>query len=190
VVNRRSVDRPLVEPFAGLLGEAPGTSRSFHIEPLAIALDDELRLAEPISGDGRAARTNRGLFVQMQLGAALDERCSRCLDPVVSRLDVRIEEEVLPSLALATGQRLDAASEPEALRLDDHHRLDLEPLIREAISLAEPIAPLCRPDCPGLCPMCGARLADAGRHEHVEDAIDPRLAVLRGFSVDAGDETG
>jgi hypothetical protein len=38
--------------------------------------------------------------------------------------------------------------------------------------------------------MCGARLADAGRHEHAEDAIDPRLAVLRGFSVDARDENG
>jgi len=189
-VSRRPVDRPLLERFTGLLGEAPGTSRSFRIEPLIIALDDELRLAEPISGEGRAARTNRGLLLRIEISAALDERCSRCLDPVVSRLDLRIEEEVLPSLDVATGQPLDAAAEPGVLRLDDHHRLDLEPLIREAISLAEPIAPLCRQGCPGLCTLCGARLVDAGRHEHVEDTIDPRLAVLRGFSVDAADENG
>ena len=42
------------------------------------------------------------------------------------------------------------------LFLDDHHELHLEPAVREAISLAEPIAPLCRSDCPGLCDTCGA----------------------------------
>ena len=70
--------------------------------------------------------------------------------------------------------------EPEALRLDDHHELDLEPAIRDAISLAEPIAPLCRPDCPGLCRVCGPDLAADPAHAHPTRSIDPRLAVLAG----------
>ena len=56
---------------------------------------------------------------------------------------------------------VDTSDEPEALRLTDHHELDLEHLIREAIQLAEPIAPVCRPDCPGLCAVCGADLSRA-----------------------------
>jgi len=73
----------------------------------------------------------------------------------------------------------------ELLRLTDHHELDLETPVREAIQLAEPIAPLCRPDCPGLCLVCGERL-DEGVHDHPDDEIDPRLEALRAFKADDG----
>ena len=44
--------------------------------------------------------------------------------------------------------------------------------------LALPLAPVCREDCPGLCPRCGARLADVDQgHRH--DEVDPRWAALR-----------
>jgi large subunit ribosomal protein L32 len=69
--------------------------------------------------------------------------------------------------------------EPDVARLTDHHELDLETPVREAIQLAEPIAPLCRPDCPGLCIVCGGRSTRA--HDHPDDDIDPRLEALRAF---------
>ena len=50
-------------------------------------------------------------------------------------------------------------------------------------ALAEPIAALCREDCPGLCVVCGADL-EAGPHHH-DDDVDPRLEGLRAFMVDA-----
>jgi uncharacterized protein len=71
--------------------------------------------------------------------------------------------------------------EPETLRLDDHHELDLAETVREAISLAEPIAPLCRPDCRGLCLECGTDLNLWPDHHHHRDDIDPRLAALASF---------
>jgi uncharacterized protein len=74
-------------------------------------------------------------------------------------------------------------------RLTDHHELDLETLAREAIDLAEPIAPVCRPDCPGLCSTCGLPL-DEGRHDHPDEGVDPRLAALEAFRVDGPSETG
>ena len=55
--------------------------------------------------------------------------------------------------------------------------IDLEPALRDAVVLALPLQPLCRDDCPGLCPECGARLADDPGHAH--DAVDPRWAALR-----------
>jgi len=114
------------------------------------------------------------------VATVLASSCSRCLRDVEIPLDLGIEEEALPSVELTTGDPLDVDAEPEAIRLTDHHELDLEPLVREAIQLAEPIAPLCRPDCPGLCPECGADLADA-RHEAHGSDIDPRLAGLAAF---------
>jgi uncharacterized protein len=56
--------------------------------------------------------------------------------------------------------------------------LDLGPLLREQAWVDIPMKPLCRPDCQGLCPQCGADL----NHESCEcdrTEIDPRLAILR-----------
>ena len=93
-------------------------------------------------------------------------------------IDVQIEEEALPSIDIDTGQPVDLGEEPDALRLDEHHELDLGEPVREAISLAEPIALLCRPDCRGLCLVCGVDLNTTDEHVHNEETIDPRLAGL------------
>ena len=175
-------DGPLAWNVAGLLADAPGAERVYPIADVRIDLDD-LTLAAPIDGRVRLQRTNRGILAHAQLRTALALECSRCLRDVQEPVTVDITEEFLPSLDLATGKPLSSDEEPEVLRLTDHHELDLETPVREAIQLAEPIAPLCRPDCPGLCIVCGGRL-DEGTHDHGDDDIDPRLEALRGFRVD------
>ncbi len=179
----------LVYPLAGLLAEPPGERRIYPIHGVTIPLPDELRLAEPLEGRVEIARTNRGLLVDARLTTALEATCARCLREAEVPLTVRVEEEALPSIDLATGLPIDSSAEPDVTRLDDHHQLDLGALVAEAISLEEPIAPLCEPDCPGLCPMCGERLGP-GHVAHPDDATDPRFEVLRGYRVDGGDETG
>lgn len=178
---------PLRWNVSRLLMEPPGSTRDLLVSGVTIPLDDELRLADPIDGRVRLARTNRGLLVTGDLTAGLDSTCGRCLRPVNVPLRLRIHEEALPSVDLGTGQAIDASLEPDVLRLTDHHELDLAGTVREAISLAEPIATVCRPDCPGLCPECGESL-EAGPHDHPDEPIDPRLEALRGFRVDAADE--
>ena len=71
-----------------------------------------------------------------------------------------------------TGLAVDRASEPDVARLTDHHELDLGALVGEAISLNEPIAPLCEAACPGLCVTCGERLGP-GHVAHEDEALDP-----------------
>jgi uncharacterized protein len=175
-------DGPLAWNVAGLLADAPGAERTYPVDGVRIDLDD-LTLAAPIDGRVRLQRTNRGILAHAELRTALSLECSRCLRDVQEPVTVDITEEYLPSLDLATGKPLAMDEEPEVLRLTDHHELDLETPVREAIQLAEPIAPLCRPDCPGLCIVCGGRL-DEGTHDHPGDDIDPRLEALRGFRVD------
>lgn len=179
-MSGRTADGPFTWNVAGLLGDAPGAQRTFDVEDATIDLPDDLALARPISGHVTLRRTNRGILANADLTTALTGECSRCLKEVVTPLSLHLEEEYLPSLDLATGRPLPVDEEPDVLRLSDHHELDLGGPVADAISLSEPIAPLCRPDCPGLCIVCGQPL-ETGDHDHPDDDIDPRLEALRGF---------
>jgi len=163
---------------AELLRSAPGTSRTYPVAVADLPIADDVALAAPIEGEVRLARTTRSILARAHLRTALAEHCSRCLTATSAPVEVDIDEEALPSHDIDTGLPLDADAEPETLRLDDHHELDLSETVREAISLAEPIAPLCRPDCRGLCLECGTDLNLQPTHHHVQDDIDPRLAAL------------
>jgi uncharacterized protein len=179
-MTRRPADEPFTFNVAGLLTGDNGGSRTYPIEDATLDLPDELELAAPITGSVRLRRENRGILADVALTTALAGECARCLRPLSTPIEIAFQEEYLPSLDLETGRPLSTEAEPEALRLTDHHEIDLAPSVRDAISLAEPIAPLHAPDCPGLCIVCGLPL-DEGTHDHPADDIDPRLEALRGF---------
>jgi uncharacterized protein len=173
----------LVVNVAGLLGEGPGSHRDLAFDGIQLELGEDLRQALPLGVRVRIARTNRGVIVTGRVHTALADSCGRCLTALEIPIDAPIDEEILPSVELQSGAAVDITAEPDAFRLSDHHELDLEPLAREAVLLAAPIAPVCRPDCRGLCPECGADL-NVGMHEHGEAPVDPRLAKLLDFTVD------
>jgi uncharacterized protein len=179
-------DDPFIWNVAGLLGDTVGADRHYEVADARVDLPDELTLAAPIAGRVRLTHTNRGILARANFRTALAMECVRCLRPTTVPLELAIEDEFLPSLDLTTGKPVAADDEPDLLRLNDHHELDLGPSVRDAISLAEPIAPLDRPDCPGLCPTCGLPL-DEGTHDHPTDDIDPRLEALRGFRPEGKD---
>ena len=181
----RALGAPLTWNVAGLLADDPGATRDYDVAGVTIDLGDDLRLSDPVEGHVRLSRTNRGLIVTADLETAIQAQCSRCLRDIEVPIRITIEEEALPSIDIHTGAPVppEPGAVDEPLRLTDHHELDLETPIREAIQLAEPIAPLCREDCPGLCPVCGDRLED-GTHDHPVDDIDPRLEALRGFKIE------
>jgi uncharacterized protein len=145
---------PLTLALSGLMAEAPGAVREYAIDGVVVEGGEDLVLAEPVTGRIRLSRTNRGLVLDASFTTALAAECARCLRPLVPRVAVRVDEEVLPTIDLASGQPVppEEDADPEVPRLTDHHELELRPLVLEAISLAEPIAPLCEPECPGLCP--------------------------------------
>lgn len=182
-----SAPAPLTYPMSGLLAEPAGTERRFEIHGATIALPDDLRLVEPIDGRLRVTRTNRGVLVDAEFTTAIAGSCSRCLRDIEIPMQVKMREEVLPSIDLATGKPA-LTDEPEIARLTDHHELDFALLAGEAISLNEPIAPLCEAACPGLCITCGERLGP-GHAVHQEDPVDPRMAALLAFRVDGEGES-
>ena len=163
---------------AALLRSAPGTERRYAVAIPDMPIAEDVRLAAPIEGEVRLSRTGRSILARAHLSTALEASCARCLRPLVALIDVNIEEEALPSIDIDSGSSVDRQAEPDALRLDERHELDLGEPIREAISLAEPISLLCRPECPGLCLVCGVDLNSGQEHEHPTEGIDPRLARL------------
>jgi len=181
---------PLTFAVSGLLADLPGSVREYALDRVEVDPGDGVVAVEPVSGTIRLSRTNRGLIVGARLRTALAGECARCLQPLVIPIAFRIDEEVLPTIDLASGMpvALEEDMDLETPRLTDHHELELRPLVLEAISLQEPIAPLCGPECPGLCPECGERL-EIGHPDH-DVPVDPRLEALRAFRVDGEAETG
>jgi DUF177 domain-containing protein len=158
----RTVSRSVPAP-AGLTGELVGV-------PDGSDLAFDLRL-ESVS---------EGILVSGTAQVTLTGECARCLDPISQRLEVDVQQ-----LFVYPGNEVEADEEIGRL-VDD--MIDLEPLIRDAVVLALPLAPVCRDDCPGLCPDCGARLADVGS-EHVHDQADSRWASLQAMSADLSNTT-
>lgn len=166
---------------AGLLREAPGAVRDLRLRDRYLSLGADVELAGPLNGVLRFQRTNRGILVGGEIEAPVRRTCARCLDAYVEPASIRISEEFLPSIDPETGVALEQdPNDPSTLLIDDHHEIDLAPVIREEFALTEPMHPLCRPDCPGLCPECGARL-DGDHSPHASVEIDPRLAGLARF---------
>ncbi len=102
------------------------------------------------------------------------QQCVRCLDPVECELQVPIE-----AVARRRGVRETDRLAADGLILHDGEEIDLAGEVRELILLGIPQTPVCREDCPGLCPQCGAqRSAGACGCEKVEP-VDPRWRGLQ-----------
>ena len=164
--------------MAGLLHETTGATREVALRDHYVSLGRDLELAGPLNGGVRLQRTNRGILLHGTVTSSLRRTCSRCLEPYVEDVTVAVDEEYLPSVDPETGAAMTPPEAGEAaLRINEHHEIDLAPVLHDELLLSEPMHPLCRPDCPGLCPGCGRRM-DVGSCDCAASEPDPRMAVL------------
>ncbi|PSL05895.1 uncharacterized protein CLV30_10346 [Haloactinopolyspora alba] len=125
-----------------------------------------------------------GVLVSGTVRAPFDAECVRCLDSVDGEVVADVQELfVYPERA----DDPDVEAEDKELRVEGE-LIDLEQPVRDAVVLALPQSPVCRPDCPGLCSQCGVRLAD--HPDHVHETTDPRWAALAGLFTDDTTESG
>lgn len=162
---------------AGLLREPAGTWRTVELGPLSWTAPDAPG-DRPLLGSLRLQRTNRGILVNGNVRTLARRTCIRCLDEFDEPVALVFSEEFLPSVDPDTGAVLSVEpGDVDVARIDKHHELDLGRVLVDELALAEPMHPLCRPDCRGLCVVCGRRLDD-GACDHPAASIDPRLAPL------------
>jgi uncharacterized protein len=151
-----------------LIGARLGTSLTLDLDTGSQTLAD-LKV-DFLRGTFRAIRVQGGLLVQGTVESRLGLVCVRCLESFALPLILELEEIFrLPG----AGRQSD-----EAYAVSDDGWLDLAPLLREQAWVAIPMKPLCRSECKGLCPQCGANL-DLESCTCERARIDPRLASLK-----------
>jgi uncharacterized protein len=120
-----------------------------------------------------------GVLVTGTAAMSVSGECGRCLRPLDDTLEVSFQElYAYPDSTTDT-----TADDAEVYRLRDDYA-DLEPALRDAVVFALPTHPLCREDCPGLCPDCGVPWDDLPA-DHSHERLDPRWAALGSLLSDA-----
>lgn len=122
--------------------------------------------------DLRMQSVSEGVYVSGDVTVPLAGECGRCLRPIDDTLTVSIAE--LYAYQHSTTE--ETTEEDEVGRVQDD-LIDLEPAVRDAVVLALPVNPVCREDCPGLCPGCGVAWDDLPA-DHSHPHVDDRWAAL------------
>ena len=150
-------------------GEQFRDVKEVELEPLELGGQRYVPIPEAPEAALTLTRLSSGLMLELELDVRLVGPCVRCLGD--AGLDVSVHD------------RQYQASAPDAdddeLRTPYLHddRLDLSAWARDAVALSLPDQILCRPDCAGLCPMCGRDL-NVDPHEHEDEGGDARWAKL------------
>jgi uncharacterized protein len=140
--------------------------------------DDRIDEASDVAVNVHLESGTGGIVATGDTRVAWSSQCRRCLRPVAGESRSELHE----IFARAAGRAETSLVDPDALALVGD-QIDFAPVVREVVLLGLPLAPLCRPDCPGLCPRCGADLATdpctcvvRSRDERwaaLDDLIDP-----------------
>ncbi len=145
----------LLYNVAQLLKSEVGQTRTFDfagVEP--ISLGDGV--ATDVHGQVKLTLTNFGVLARGEADASLQVTCARCLEPCQTPTHITFEEEYQPTIDVVTGLPSSTPRNDNAFAVGRSHVLDLTEALRQNLVLALEMIPLCRPDCRGLCPNCGA----------------------------------
>lgn len=123
---------------------------------------DEYIFDKPVKWEADISNTGGALFVSGIAIADARTTCARCLGVADIHLEGEIEEYFLIN---PENQLSEDDEDIEYAALPDDKRIDMIPLVQTALILELPLVPICKPDCQGLCPICGADL-NTGECEH------------------------
>lgn len=169
------------------LGSSEGDSKTWQLQvtlPAAIGTEDmAVPAGQSLDLQLLAVAISEGVSLSVSGAARAEGKCVRCLQTVEESLEFSLSrvyyypEELAHLLNEVSEDSIVYADLDEAYQVQPDSRLDLEPLLIDAIVPQIPYSVLCSPDCPGLCPECGIMLAKA-EADHHHEKIDPRWSVL------------
>jgi uncharacterized protein len=148
-------------------GEQYQDVKQTALEPLDLGGQRYLPVPEEVPAELTLTRASTGTVFELRFDVRLHGPCYRCLEDAVLELPISAREYQ------ATTPESDEMRTPYLER----DNLDLSAWARDALALELPDKILCRPDCAGLCPICGKNLNDEP-HEHAEPKSDSRWAAL------------
>jgi uncharacterized protein len=166
-------------------GGAEEFARRFEPDALPAA-DGDFRVVEPVDLSIRVTKDAQKVRLVGRLKTVLEVECSRCVEPFRVPVDAELDQMFLPEGAEITaasdddeddGQQADAG-----VSFYKEDTIDLGELMRDEFYLALPMKPLCRPDCKGLCPICGVnwnRETCTCRAEWTDPRLDSLKTLLK-----------
>jgi uncharacterized protein len=141
--------------------------------------EGELAVSEPVRVSLRAEKITGGVALSGVIQGRVSMSCSRCLERITEDISHEFSYDCLPAEAI----------EEEELSVADtdvHYysggEIDISALVQEQVALAIPMRPLCKEDCKGLCPKCGANL-NLGDCGCKKEAVDIRFAALKDLKI-------
>jgi uncharacterized protein len=152
-------------------GEARREHLELELEPYVLGGQRYEAHPAAVPVDVEIAQASGAMVFDLRLATKLAGPCMRCLGYAELEIDTKAREFHDPT-----------GSGGESLHSDYvvEDKLDVGAWARDVLALAIPDQILCRPDCAGLCPVCGKDL-NVDPHEHVEERTDPRWAALEGL---------
>lgn len=150
--------------------------------PGQIELDEGTKLTRRASFKGEVSRgSDERARIHGHISTNVVTDCARCLEPVASPVEIDFEDIFADESAESSDDELELQSSDLDESLISGREIDLAEVVREQIILATDEAVICKEDCRGLCPKCGANrnLIDC---ECGDDEIDPRWAALRNLN--------
>jgi uncharacterized protein len=148
-------------------GEQFRDEREIQLEPLELGGQRYLPVPQEVPAELTITRASTGTVFELAFSVRLHGPCYRCLEDAVLELPISAREYQ------ATNPESDEMRTPYL----DNDRLDLSAWARDALALELPDKILCKPDCAGLCPVCGKDM-NLEPHDHGEPEPDSRWSAL------------
>ena len=140
--------------------------------------DPRVRLISPPSIVGNVSAIGSGVKVSGQVVARVAVECDRCLKPIELPIDSAFKVEYVSPAEYRAQQDAELTEEDLDVAIFDGESIDIDALVAEEVFLAIPDHRVCREDCKGICPGCGADRNDVSCACETED-IDPRWSGLK-----------
>ena len=144
------------------------------LEPFVLGGERYVLVPDVVPAELTVTRASTGDVFRLRFAIRLHGPCMRCLGDAA--LDLELEGREYQ----ATDPKDDDELRTEYV-VDD--KLEVDRWARDLVAEGLPDVILCRPDCAGLCPVCGKDL-NVEPHEHAEERVDPRWEALRGLASD------
>lgn len=173
-----AAERCRVELDISQLRAAAGDKLTFSCQQRMDVGAEGFSFPEPVAVWGTVLNTGVSYLVEGHLRATVESCCARCLAPFRQTVEADFQEEFREGDPPPPGQEEVSRVSDAEVQFFRGDKLILDEVVRQHLLLALPSQPLCRPDCPGLCPVCGRRLEEGECSCQVRE-VDPRLEPLR-----------
>ena len=143
-------------------------------------VDERVNLTQPAAVKGTVRRAGNDVSVNGHVDARVQVECDRCLKPVELPVSADFDLEYITGAEYESSSAAALSEEELTVSVFDGNGIDVDEIVKEQILLEVPARTLCRDDCKGICPECGADL-NTGDCGCTPNEIDPRWAALKNF---------